>query len=74
MKDHLKFCMCLLAFVLNDGSDPFGRYASFPWNEKQDAVERAKDKMDAAFEFITKTGLYRTIVFTMWMWWTIPMM
>ena len=29
----------------------------FPWNEKTDAVERAKDKMDAAFEFITKMNL-----------------
>ena len=29
----------------------------FPWDEKSDPVERAKDKMDAAFEFITKLGL-----------------
>jgi xylose isomerase len=28
-----------------------------PWNEKADAVERAKDKADAAFEFITKLGM-----------------
>ena len=28
----------------------------FPWSQKADAVERAKDKADAAFEFITKLG------------------
>jgi len=30
---------------------------SFPGYEKADAVARAKDKMDAAFEFMTKLGL-----------------
>ena len=40
------------------GADPFGEPTHlFPWNEKADAVERAKDKADAAFEFITKLGL-----------------
>ena len=40
------------------GADPFGEPTHlFPWNEKTDAVERAKDKADAAFEFITKLGL-----------------
>ena len=29
----------------------------FPWDAAADAVERAKDKMDAAFEFITKMNL-----------------
>jgi xylose isomerase len=39
-------------------ADPFGEPTHlFPWNEKSDAVERAKDKADAAFEFITKLGL-----------------
>ena len=28
----------------------------FQWNQNGDAVQRAKDKMDAAFEFITKLG------------------
>jgi len=38
--------------------DPFGEGTYiFPWNEKSDAVARAKDKMDAAFEFITKMTL-----------------
>jgi xylose isomerase len=29
----------------------------FPWDEKKDAIARAKDKMDAAFEFFTKLGV-----------------
>ena len=28
-----------------------------PWNESLDPVQRAKDKMDAAFEFMTKLGV-----------------
>ena len=41
-----------------NGGDPFGEPTHLhPWSEKADAVARAKDKMDAAFEFITKMGL-----------------
>lgn len=41
-----------------DGSDPFGGAThNFAWNEKSDAIAKAKDKMDAAFEFFTKLGL-----------------
>jgi len=58
MKDHLRFaCAYWHSFVNTDG-DPFGEGTHiFPWNEKSDAVARAKDKMDAAFEFITKMTL-----------------
>ena len=39
------------------GSDPFGPGTrNYAWDKKSDALERAKDKMDAAFEFITKIG------------------
>ncbi|MCK5206454.1 MAG: xylose isomerase, partial [Cyclobacteriaceae bacterium] len=39
------------------GNDPFGPGTkAFPWNASGDAITRAKDKMDAAFEFITKIG------------------
>jgi len=59
MKDYLKFSCAYWHSFCNDGSDPFGGPSHiFPWNEKQDAVARAKDKMDAAFEFMTKMGLY----------------
>ncbi len=58
MKEHLRFACAYWHSFCNDGSDPFGGATHvFPWNAKPDAVERAKDKMDAAFEFITKLGL-----------------
>src|SRR5215831_17827418 len=58
MKDQLRFACAYWHSFVNTGGDPFGEGTHiFPWNEKSDAVERAKDKMDAAFEFITKLGL-----------------
>ncbi|TDH27340.1 xylose isomerase [Segetibacter sp. 3557_3] len=58
LKDHFKFSCAYWHSFNADGSDPFGGPTfEFEWNSKQDAVERAKDKMDAAFEFITKMNL-----------------
>lgn len=58
MKQYLKFSCAYWHSFCNDGSDPFGPGTHvFPWNAKQDAVARAKDKMDAAFEFMTKMGM-----------------
>ena len=58
MKEYLRFACAYWHSFVNNGSDPFGEGTHiFPWNEKSDAVERAKDKMDAAFEFITKMNL-----------------
>lgn len=58
MKDHLRFACAYWHSFVGNGADPFGEATHvFPWNEKADAVERAKDKMDAAFEFITKMGM-----------------
>lgn len=58
MKDHLRFACAYWHSFCGSGADPFGEPTHlFPWNEKADAVERAKDKMDAAFEFITKMGM-----------------
>jgi xylose isomerase len=43
---------------VGSGADPFGEPTHlYPWNEKADPVARAKDKMDAAFELITKLDL-----------------
>ncbi len=40
------------------GSDPFGSGTKqFPWDNSRDAEGRAKNKMDAAFELMTKTGI-----------------
>lgn len=58
MKDWLRFACAYWHSFCGNGADPFGEPTHiFPWNEKSDAVERAKDKADAAFEFITKLGL-----------------
>jgi len=58
MKEFFKFACAYWHSFVNNGSDPFGEGThTFPWNEKEDPVKRAKDKMDAAFEFITKMGL-----------------
>jgi len=58
MKEHLRFACAYWHSFCGSGADPFGEPTHlFPWNEKADAVERAKAKMDAAFEFITKMNI-----------------
>jgi xylose isomerase len=58
MKEILRFACAYWHSFVGSGSDPFGGPTHiFPWDEKPDAIERAKDKMDAAFEFITKMNL-----------------
>lgn len=58
MKDHFRFAVAYWHSFCNTGNDPFGPGTmQFPWDEKTDPVERGKDKMDAAFEFITKLGV-----------------
>ena len=58
MAKHFKFAAAYWHSFTNTGGDPFGagtkRYA---WNEPADVLERAKAKMDAAFEFLQKLGL-----------------
>lgn len=58
MKETLRFACAYWHSFVGNGSDPFGEPTHlFPWDKKSDPVERAKDKMDAAFEFITKMNL-----------------
>ncbi len=58
MKEYLKFACAYWHSFNGSGADPFGEPTHiFPWDVKADPVERAKDKMDAAFEFITKMNL-----------------
>jgi xylose isomerase len=55
MKEHFRFASAYWHSFSGNGSDPFGEPTHiYPWDKKSDAVEKAKDKMDAAFEFITK--------------------
>jgi xylose isomerase len=58
LKDHLRFAMAYWHTLCATGGDPFGPGTkSFQWFNGADAVTRAKNKMDAAFEFMTKTGI-----------------
>ncbi|MFZ9661613.1 MAG: xylose isomerase, partial [Chitinophagaceae bacterium] len=58
MKEWLRFACAYWHSFCGNGGDPFGEPTHiFPWSQKADVVERAKDKADAAFEFITKLGL-----------------
>ncbi len=57
MKDHLRFAVAYWHSFCGDGSDPFGMPTKkFPWNNLTDPDDRAKMKLEAAFEFITKIG------------------
>ena len=57
MEDHFKFAIAQWHTFCGQGSDPFGPGTqSFPWDQSKDPLQAAKDKADAAFEFITKMG------------------
>lgn len=57
MKEHLRFAVCYWHTFCGTGADPFGGGTKvFPWLNGRDAVTRGRNKMDAAFEFITKVG------------------
>ncbi len=58
MKDFFRFAIAYWHTFTNAGADPFGiGTRNFPWLTADDPIQRAKDKMDAAFEFITKLGV-----------------
>jgi len=52
MEEYFKFACSYWHSFNGNGSDPFGGAThQFPWDESADVITRAKDKMDAAFEF-----------------------
>jgi xylose isomerase len=58
MKEYLRFACAYWHSFCGNGGDPFGEPTHlYPWNDKSDPIASAKDKMDAAFEFITKMNL-----------------
>jgi len=58
MKDWLKFSMAWWHTLCAEGGDQFGGGTKqFPWNGNADAVQAAKNKMDAGFEFMQKIGI-----------------
>jgi xylose isomerase len=58
MKEWLRFACAYWHSFCGNGGDPFGEPThELAWNAQQDPIARAKDKMDAAFEFITKMNM-----------------
>lgn len=59
MKDWLKFAMAWWHTLGQQGADPFGTESKlYPWNAgSDDALTIAKQKADAGFEFMEKTGI-----------------
>lgn len=58
MRDWLRFACAYWHSFNGNGADPFGEPTHlFPWDESRDPLQRARDKADAAFEFITKMDL-----------------
>ena len=58
LKEHLRFAVAYWHTFGGTGADPFGMPTKFfSWLISKDPVKQAKDKMDAAFEFITKMGI-----------------
>ena len=58
MKEYFRFAVAYWHSFCNTGADPFGPGTKiFSWDKADNAVDRAKDKMDAAFEFMTKLGV-----------------
>ncbi|QSB26349.1 xylose isomerase [Flavobacterium circumlabens] len=57
MREHFKFAIAYWHTFCGQGSDPFGPGTqNFAWDQSPDPIQAAKDKADAAFEFISKMG------------------
>lgn len=58
MKDWLRFSMAWWHTLCGASGDQFGgQTRSYEWDKADDAVQRAKDKMDAGFEIMQKLGI-----------------
>lgn len=58
MIDHFRFAIAYWHSFGANGGDPFGNDTKdYPWLKAADPIEKAKIKMDAAFEFISKLGV-----------------
>lgn len=58
MKDWFKFSMAWWHTLCAEGGDQFGPGTkTFPWTQGNSALEVAKQKLDAGFEFMQKTGI-----------------
>lgn len=58
MREQLRFAVSYWHTFRGTGADPFGvGTAVRAWEQATDPIQRAKDTMDAAFEFFTKLGV-----------------
>ena len=58
MEEWFKFCMAWWHSLGADGADQFGSGTQkHPWSIGANALEIARNKMDAGFEFMQKTGI-----------------
>jgi len=58
MREHLRFAVSYWHTFKGLGADPFGvGTAVRAWDAAADPLQRARDTMDAAFEFFTKLGV-----------------
>ena len=58
MAEHLRLAVCMWHNFCWGGSDIFGENAFIrPWLQAQDPMQLASDRIDAAFEFISKLGV-----------------
>ena len=58
MEDWLRFSVCYWHTFTAGGSDPFGTDTrEFPWDAGTDQMVRARQRLDASFEFISKLGV-----------------
>ncbi len=57
MREHFKYAIAYWHTFCGQGGDPFGPGTqNFAWDRSPDPIQAAKDKADAAFEFINKMG------------------
>lgn len=58
MEDHLRMAVCFWHTFCWQGNDSFGAGTfDFAWFKEKDPMKRAKQRVDAAFEFFKKLGL-----------------
>ena len=59
MAEHLRFSVAFWHTMLGNGADIFGTAGAFTreWRKASDPIQRAKDTMDALFEFLQKCDI-----------------
>lgn len=58
MKEYFRFAVAYWHSLCSTGGDPFGPGTRIlEWNNSSDPIQKAKNKVDAAFELATKLGI-----------------